>query len=169
MNSLYFASVPSLVQWAAICTASFDVCQTLGLVTQRDVTLSNQAEILQNALAPRHLDRLRGRSWPGSEVGPSEEDFEYLDRYKWDADTLERINAVSKVVPLLWQSPDLPEDIHLLRQDGSVYLGSTTTEAFAWLNLTESELSRLRSLVPQTEGLFANVERSFTAGVLGED
>ncbi|WP_157181531.1 hypothetical protein [Actinopolymorpha alba] len=42
-----------------------------------------------------------------------------------------------------WVNPDLPEDLHFLRVDGSTVLGSVAQEEEAWLELDEVELQLL--------------------------
>jgi hypothetical protein len=40
----------------------------------------------------------------------------------------------------------LPDDPHLLRADGSVWMGSSSSEEDVWLQLTEEEHAQVRSL-----------------------
>lgn len=47
-----------------------------------------------------------------------------------------------------WQQPTLPQDLHFLRADGTVVLGSISSEADAWLELHDDELARLVSRRP---------------------
>jgi hypothetical protein len=43
-----------------------------------------------------------------------------------------------------WVNPALPEDLHFLREDGSVVLGSIAQEDDAWLELDAEEMQALR-------------------------
>jgi len=47
-----------------------------------------------------------------------------------------------------WQQPDLPEDLCLLRADGTPWLVSISHENDAYLNLEEAEAALLRKDVP---------------------
>jgi hypothetical protein len=47
-----------------------------------------------------------------------------------------------------WVAPDLPEDLHLLRGDGSAFLGSVAHERDAWLEAEQDEFARLAQSVP---------------------
>jgi hypothetical protein len=48
-----------------------------------------------------------------------------------------------------WIQPNLPEDLGFLRNDGSLWLGSTAHEADAWLELETDELARLVTSCPE--------------------
>lgn len=48
-----------------------------------------------------------------------------------------------------WQNPNLPDDLHLLRANGSTWLGCTAHENSAWLELTESEHSFIEARAPE--------------------
>lgn len=41
-----------------------------------------------------------------------------------------------------WLRPELPEDLHLLRNDGSTVLGTVASEEHAYVRLEDSEVSR---------------------------
>jgi hypothetical protein len=47
-----------------------------------------------------------------------------------------------------WENPDLPDDPHFLRADGSVWLGSIIHERDAWLELTGEEFVALGQQAP---------------------
>jgi hypothetical protein len=44
-----------------------------------------------------------------------------------------------------WRWPELPEDLCLMRNDQSVWFGSTSHEAQGWLQVSEREMSMLRA------------------------
>lgn len=47
-----------------------------------------------------------------------------------------------------WMNPVLPEDPHLLRQDGSTWLGTIAHENIAWFELAEHEYQAMRQECP---------------------
>lgn len=47
-----------------------------------------------------------------------------------------------------WVNPELPEDLHLLRNNGSTVLGNIAQEDDAWLELDQDEFGRLCSTTP---------------------
>ena len=51
-----------------------------------------------------------------------------------------------------WINPQLPEDMHLLRNDGSVLLGSTAIEEYSWMQLSEAEFYALTQAIPWVRG-----------------
>lgn len=54
---------------------------------------------------------------------------------------LESATMFYRIAPALldWMNPELPDDPHLLRHDETTWLGSTTTEQDAWLELSDAE------------------------------
>jgi len=48
-----------------------------------------------------------------------------------------------------WQQPVLPEDLALLRHDGTAVLGSVAHEHDAYLEMTDNEYERLVEQVPE--------------------
>ena len=49
-----------------------------------------------------------------------------------------------------WAQPDLPEDIHLLRQDRSTFLGTAASEDHAYLLLSDEEAERWLAAWPDS-------------------
>lgn len=87
-------------------------------------------------------------SWPGSEMSSSSRPYEHR-----------LYRCIPRVVSLLevasssfgdWVSPGLPEDLHFLRSDKSVVLGSIGHERFVWMKLSADEASRMRRELPST-------------------
>ena len=63
-----------------------------------------------------------------------------------------------------WVSPDLPEDLHLLRSDESVVLGVVANEQDAWLELDDFDLAHLRKSVPELISLLGSPRRTGEGG-----
>jgi hypothetical protein len=86
-------------------------------------------------------------SWPGSELVRSSAPYMH-----------HVYRSVSEVVSALasasgsfgdWVSPGLPEDLHFLRADNSVVLGSIGHEGFIWLEMSPAEAALFEGDLPQ--------------------
>ncbi|MEV6269044.1 hypothetical protein AB0L64_17865 [Kribbella sp. NPDC051936] len=86
------------------------------------------------------------QAWPGSViVGRSTQD-RYL--FRLDDESLEVLTtAASSLFDWVW--PRLPEDLHLLRADGSTVLGTVAQEDDAWLELTAAEYDAVTGRLPR--------------------
>jgi hypothetical protein len=86
------------------------------------------------------------QAWPGSViVGTSTQD-RYL--FRLDEESLEVLTtAASSLFDWVW--PRLPEDLHLLRADGSTVLGTVAQEDDAWLELTATEYDAVVGRLPR--------------------
>ena len=62
--------------------------------------------------------------------------------YRLTPDSLDLVLAASDSI-FDWVNPDLPEDLHLLRGDGSTVLGSVAQEDAVWVEGSEYELDRM--------------------------
>lgn len=52
-----------------------------------------------------------------------------------------------------WTAPELPDDLALLRSDGSAWLASIGHERDAWLELTQTEWKELQQSEPSVAAL----------------
>jgi hypothetical protein len=94
---------------------------------------------LLDALSPYLLSEEVVSEWPGGQIeGPRRA---RRNRYTFNSDTISVLLTFSESL-YDWQFPLLPNDLHLLRSDGTTVLGSISVEDEAWLELSETELER---------------------------
>ncbi|WP_344234779.1 hypothetical protein [Kribbella hippodromi] len=68
--------------------------------------------------------------------------------FRLDAESLEvLVSSASSLYD--WVNPMLPEDLHFLRSDGSVVLGTVAQEDDAWLQLTPAEYEGIAARIPR--------------------
>ena len=111
----------------------------VGLVTPQE-SMDNRSEALLCALSGVLLEEVEVRSWPGNLV-PDWVRPLVLHRY---ACTVEAVDILFRFCPDLlgWQELALPYDFHALDDRGRVLVGSITSEADAWTDLTVQEWGR---------------------------
>jgi len=77
--------------------------------------------------------------WPGTTKVALSDATRYVFRL---TPATSRVLASSASSLFEWHNPRLPEDLHFLRADRSVVLGSVAHENYAWLELADEELER---------------------------
>jgi len=91
------------------------------------------------------------QEWPGSALVDGED---HVLRYRFDYNAAVVETVISKATNVYaWQSPSLLDDPHLVRRDGSLWFGTTTTERWSWLELLPGELEELTRTVPEVRRL----------------
>ncbi len=117
----------------------------IGLICRRSSYPSAGEEALR-ALAPALLEVREVSEWPGSRLGAGLTTSLRLFRYDSEVKGVLLMFADSV---LDWHNPNLPDDPHLLRRDGSTWLTSSTVdEGEVVLSLTSAEFERLRRMHP---------------------
>jgi hypothetical protein len=140
-----FTAEPPAAVLAGLLRASVGIASELGLVLQSPrVRLRPAGTRLLAQLAPYHIRSEEIVEWPGTRNLGGFRSLRHL--YRADAGAVEAVIATCGQL-YAWENPELPEDIHLLRADGSVLMGSTTQERDAWLVLDDDEHRRLRDAV----------------------
>lgn len=118
--------------------------------TSRPENRETFARVLK-ALEPAVLERRRADSWPGTELGPSNDlPGHELLVLRYEAELAEQLRRIARCL-YSWQAPLLPEDLTFYRPDGSVLLGSIGHEFEAWISFDESELAELKSRFARAE------------------
>jgi hypothetical protein len=115
------------------------------LVCRHGELLEPTAEELLQALEPHLVRREVAASWPGTKL------HQATAQLSWFAYNYASYSTVKEAVTGLyeWQHPAYPEDLCLMRGDGSEWLVSIAHERWSDLTLAESELADVRSRVPQ--------------------
>jgi hypothetical protein len=91
-------------------------------------------------LQPYLIRAERVTEWPGTRLMGGRTSLHYL--YRLTPESLAAILAAADYM-LAWVNPELPEDVHFLRADGTTVLGSVAQEDAVWLELAEDELRNL--------------------------
>jgi hypothetical protein len=115
------------------------------LVLRDDLGLSDAGQALLDRLQPHHVETRRGSVWPGTVLLGSEAT---LLRFALTEPVLEQLLGAAEGL-YGWQQPALPEDLALVRADGTVCLASVSHEQDAFLELTDEEYSSLAKSVPE--------------------
>lgn len=121
------------------------------MVLRDDLDLDESAQALLARLEAHLIERKRSSSWPGTTL--LREEATVL-RFALSETVLEELIAAADGL-YEWKQPRLPEDLALLRHDGTAILGSICHEGDAYLELTEEEYGNLTGLVPE----IANIVR----------
>lgn len=131
--------------YRGLVRAAAQYCTAFGLVHQRRERTAEVDRVLRT-LAPHLIDVKQGSSWPGSEVsaGYTAEVFTYR---LVDATVEALVTMVDRLYG--WEQMDRPEDLHFLRPDGTVWLGTTAHENDGWIVLSADEYIELQHRLPK--------------------
>lgn len=94
-------------------------------------------------------------SWPGSDLLSTSPPYAH-SVYRCGANAVELLVSAAHSFGD-WVNPHLPEDLHFLREDGSVVLGSVAQERFLWAELSGDEFATWSQGLPA--GLLKQVVR----------
>ena len=135
--------------YAALLRALATLATTIGMIIRSDkVTLTPRAAGLLAALEPYLIRIEQVEEWPGTRLVGGRTSLRYL--YRLTPSSLNLALEASNDI-FEWVNPNLPEDIHFLRQDGSTVLGSIAQEDAVWLDIGDDELQLL--LVGASSGI----------------
>lgn len=116
------------------------------IVRSERVRLSEFASQLMQSLSPYQISMDQTQAWPGSQLVGERHSTRH--RYRCQPDSLALVVDAARALSE-WVNPDLPEDLHFLRSDGSVVLGSIAQENEVWVVLASEEVEQLRALLPK--------------------
>lgn len=129
-------------------------CDQALLVLRDSVNINQQGTQLLKTLEPHLLQKLsRTTQWPGtvlhfSELFPDNTATVYYFRFCPES---ARILKDSVESLYSWRQPEYPEDLCLLRPDGSPWLVSITHEEDSYFELTAQEKDQLLFNVPDLD------------------
>lgn len=133
-----FRSTPREADYEAVILSSAALAQEVGYVIRPNETgMSDRGKQVIRELQPKLVRQSKVWTWPGSEILETASPYDYLV-YGCDPDVVQVLLSASQRFED-WANPDLPEDLHFLRDDGSVILGSIAQEDYVWLELTPQE------------------------------
>jgi hypothetical protein len=140
-------SVPTGATYRDLVSSVAAFAASIGLIIRSPrVQLSSHADAVLAALSPFLISDEEVNRWPGTElVGRRRSRRLTFSLEPASLDVL--LGEAASLVD--WVNPDLPEDLHLLRADGSTVLGTVTQEEDAWLELDDAELGQLMSSASQ--------------------
>lgn len=115
------------------------------LILRDDLGLGDAGQALLDRLEPHRLETRRASAWPGTELLGSQAT---LARFALTPPVLEALLDATNAL-YGWRQPELPEDLALVRADGTVWLASTAHERDAFLELTAEEYDDLVGAMPE--------------------
>jgi hypothetical protein len=115
------------------------------MVLRDDFDLDESGRALLARLQPHLVERNRRSSWPGTTLLREEAT---VFRFALNEAVLNILSDASDGL-YDWQQPTLPEDLALVRDDGTAILGSICHEQDAYLEVTDEEYGSLTGSVPE--------------------
>lgn len=131
--------------YADVLNASLDYADAVGLIVQESPRIYGSTAAILEVLQPFLIERREVDTWPGTKMLRSKADALYLLTYC--EPVVDILTGLTQSI-YDWIQPDRPEDLHLLRADGSTWLGSIAQEKQAWLELREDEVVELNVRYP---------------------
>lgn len=114
------------------------------MVVRDDLGLDESAQVLLTRLEPHLMERKRSASWSGTTLL---DDEATVLRFRFNEAVVQELVAAASGL-YDWTQPSLPEDLALLRGDGTTLLGSVCHEGDAYLVVTQEEYQTLSNAVP---------------------
>lgn len=135
-----FIEEPAADLLRSLLIEASEFATTCGFVVQTDFPTNQRATCLATELHSYLKATEEVTSWPGTQLYGKKKAIHYEYTFSQHVAGL-----LSEAADGLydWVGPDLPEDLHLLRQDSSVFLGSVAHERDAWLEAERDEFVRL--------------------------
>ncbi len=130
-------------------------CCRIGLLVELDFDLSERGHSVLRSLEPHLIEKKREKRWPGTVLLNSEATVLRFNL------TRESMRVVSRATDHLygWRQPELPEDLCLLRGDGTEWLASIAHEDDGYFNLSDDEFRSLCTTIPQIRSMLSKAER----------
>lgn len=144
-RNFVFAVEPSGRLYRSLLDCGLRFCAKVSLVVRADLGLTPEAERLLSELCKQDCHVRQGREWPGT-ILFDETAQVYEIRYGVDVANL---LAVAADGIFDWQQPSRPEDLCLLRADGSAWLTSIVHEHDAFLTLRDEEVTVVKQKDPE--------------------
>lgn len=121
-------------------------CKQFLLVTQETELKESGIQVLKN-LEPFLLQKSEESQWPGTLLCGEGAGGATVYQYKYCPESAAIIKGVARGL-YDWLGPDLPEDLCLMRSDGSPWLVTISHEKDAYLELSVEEKDDLIAKVP---------------------
>lgn len=144
-RSYTFVVEPRGPLFSELLGSGLSYAETLGLVIQKWRNYPPSATDVLEHFSKYQIEAKDVDAWPGSRLAPGF--TEQVRIYQYTPEVKEYLEFVSEGL-FDWQNPELLDDPHLMRTDGSTWLGSTAHEDDAWLELTPNEYAELEQTAP---------------------
>jgi hypothetical protein len=144
-RTLSFTDEPRGSIYQHVLEASLADASIVYVVLRESVDVSAMARRCLTKLEPFLMSNQMVREWPGTALFSGEA---HRLSYHWN-DSCRRVLASCAEGLYEWLQPERPEDLGLLRSDGSVWLASVAHERDAWLELEFAECDRLLRVCPE--------------------
>ena len=138
------ANTLSATQYRALLDVALQFCTRALLVVRLETDLSHDGQMVLRALEPFDLRQEVADEWPGTRLLDS---VAQLNHFRYDFGSVEALSNVAETLDE-WAQPELPEDLCIFREDGSVWLASVADESDFELDLTQDEVDAVIRGVP---------------------
>lgn len=138
-----FVAEPKGPAYKELIKYSLGTCNEFILVVRPTLLLEDDGEVLKQLL-PFFIKKLQLQSWPGTTLLKGSAWVYFYKLTPHSAKVL--LNSVNSLFD--WSQPQLPEDLSLMREDGSPWLVSISHERDSYLYLSEDEFEKLLFDVP---------------------
>jgi hypothetical protein len=136
-----FAEEPRGAVYDRLLEVGLTESERLGLIVQKFRSYPTSMEKVLDTLSPYLIEMNDVSEWPGTRLvgGHTVE----LRLYRFEPPVKDLLQFIVNGL-FDWENPELPDDPHLLRADGSTWLGCIAHEEDAWLELTTMEFVELQ-------------------------
>jgi hypothetical protein len=156
MNERRFYDLPEVTgdDYGALLQGVAPLATTIGLIIRSPLMrLTERADAVLATLQPFWLESEQVTSWPGTQLAGDRTSLRNL--YQLNNESLVLLRRAATALSD-WVNPQLPEDLHLLRADGSTVLGTVAQEEDAWVELTQEEVHQVaQTLPPKLQRMFS--------------
>ena len=139
-------SEPEGEMYRKLMDYSLTACDTFFFVVQ-DFKWDDSARKIRMELNPFLQRKSIESEWPGTKLGPGPGGA-VVYRYKLSPESVAILKNVAQGL-YNWVQPRLPEDLCLLRPDGSPWLVTISHERDSYLELTSQEKDHLLAAIPE--------------------
>lgn len=143
-SEILFAREPRGNVYKALLQYACDNYPFFQLVVRPELEVNENGERVQEELSAFEISRTKEKEWPGTILFT--EEFATVVRYNLNEQSSEILERTVQGL-FDWQQPDCPEDLCILRSDGSPWLVSIAHEGYAHLEITEDEKVELFNLL----------------------
>ena len=121
--------------YSQLLEASATVCSYFLLVVRESLGLDSDAQRVLTDLLPYLVDEAASNSWPGTVLFS---ELAIVRIYRLDSESMELLVTLASAFTD-WVQPALPEDLCLLRSDGSAWLTSIAHEGDVFVDCQPQE------------------------------
>ena len=120
-------------------------CRFVLLVVRDSVRISESGQLILRKMKKFLKSKARGGEWPGTKLLSASKATLYKYELSWEVAEILKM-AVRGLYD--WVQPQRPEDLCLLRSDGTPWLASIAHEKDAYFTLSGEEKQRLIKVLP---------------------